>query len=145
MERPAADRRRRPGRRAAALAATALLLFGAACGDDDDGGGGGDAAETSSTAPPAGPTAATEPALTSLAGTATCGDYIRATKAARENATRAALIVVRHDAGVEREPSGEVRAEFEKTVDAACALQPALPMLDVMAAVAGENRDAFLQ
>ena len=144
MDPPAADRRRRRRQwasRGAALAAAALLLFGASCGDGDDEG----AAATSSTAPPAGRTAATQPALTSLAGTATCGDYVRATKAARENATRAALIVVRHDAGVEREPSGEVRAEFEKTVDAACGLQPALPMLDVMAAVAGENRDAFLK
>ena len=111
-----------------------------------DGGSGGDedAAGPSPTAAPVGPTAATQPALTSLAGTATCGDYVRATQAARENATRAALIVVRHDAGVEREPSARVRAEFEKAVDAACALQPALPMLDVMAAVAGEHPGAYL-
>jgi hypothetical protein len=125
------------------VAVAALLLFGAACGD---GGSGGDedAAGPSPTAAPVGPTAATQPALTSLAGTATCGDYVRATQAARENATRAALIVVRHDAGVEREPSARVRAEFEKAVDAACALQPALPMLDVMAAVAGEHPGAYL-
>jgi len=45
---------------------------------------------------------------------------------------------------VEREPSARVRAEFEKAVDAACALQPALPMLDVMAAVAGEHPGAYL-
>lgn len=118
--------------------AVALLLLGAACG-------GGDAAAPPSTTAPVGPTAAPEPALTSLDGTATCGDYVRATQVARENATRAALIVVRYDAGVEREPSAEVRAEFEKAVDAACGLQPALAMLDVMAGVAGEDRDAYLR
>lgn len=138
MERRATHPCGRRPRCAAAAAVAALLLFGVACG------GGEDAAGPSPTAAPVGPTAATQPALTSLDGTATCGDYVRATQAARENATRAALIVVRHDAGVEREPSAEVRAEFEKAVDAACGLQPALPMLDVMAAVAGEQPGAYL-
>lgn len=123
------------------MAVAALGLFGAACGGGGDGGG----AAPSSTAAPVGPTATTQPAPTSLADTATCGDYVRATQAARENATRAALIVVRHDAGVEREPPARVRADFEKAVDAACALQPALPMLDVMAAVAGEEPGAYLR
>lgn len=140
MERRATHQCGRRPTHAAAAAVAALLLFGAACGD-----GGEDAAGPSPMAAPVGPTAATQPALTSLAGTATCGDYARATPAARENATRAALIVVRHDAGVEREPPAGVRSRFEKEVDAACGLQPALPMLDVMAAVAGERPDAYLE
>lgn len=142
MDPPAADRRRRRqwASRGAALAAAALLLFGASCGDGDDEG----AAATSSTAPPAGRTAATQPALTSLAGTATCGDYVRATKAARENATRAALIVVRHDAGLPREPAPEVRAAFESAVDDACREQRSARMLDVMNTVVERDRQAYL-
>lgn len=139
MERRATHPWERRPRCAAAAAVAALLLFGAACG------GGEDAAGPSATAAPVGPTAATQPALTSLSGTATCGDYVRATQAARENATRAALIVFRNGAGVEREPSPEVREEFEVAVVEVCRGRPSAGMLDAMSAVAEVGQGTYLR
>lgn len=135
--RPAPSRRPRLISAAAALALAGVF---AGCGDADDDG----AAPASTSAPVVGPTAATEPGMTTLSDTATCSDYLGATRPARENATRAALIVVRYEAGVDREPSREVREGFEEAVDAACGQRPSAPMLEVMAAVAGEDRDAYL-
>lgn len=134
--RPASPRRRPHLTRAAA----ALVLAWASAGC----GGGGGAAPASTSAPVVGPTAATEPGMTTLSDTATCSDYLGATRPARENATRAALIVVRYEAGVDREPSREVREGFEEAVDAACGQRPSAPMLEVMAAVASVDRDAYL-
>ncbi|MGH9151986.1 MAG: hypothetical protein ACRD03_06245 [Acidimicrobiales bacterium] len=126
--------------RTAAGLALAWAWASAGCGGDGDGG----ASPASTSAPVVGPTARTEPGMTTLSDTATCSDYLGATRPARENATRAALIVVRYEAGVDREPSREVREGFEEAVDAACGQRPSAPMLEVMAGVAGEDRDAYL-
>ena len=113
-----------------------------ACGDgtSDD-----EAAPRTSRSAASGPTAAGEPALTTLGESATCADFLRATGPARENAARAALIVVRRAAGVEREPSPEVRAEFETEVGEACDDQRDTPMLDVMNAVIDRSGGAYVQ
>ena len=131
-----------------ALLAAAAAVAGLVAGCGGDGGDGGDRASATSgsaATPVVGPTSPAGPALTSLSDSATCADYLAATGPARENATRAALIVVRHDAGVEREPPGDVRADFEEAVDKACAERRSSPMLEVMAAVAGDDRDAYLE
>lgn len=153
----------RPTRRATATATTsartarsrwlvglALLVAAAACGDGDE--NGDDAATASSTTSTAAPTTAstgttgsTEPGGSGLSETATCADYVAATKPARENAARAALIVFRNDAGVEREPSEEVRAEFEQAVLEVCRGRQAAGMLDAMSAVAGVGQGTYLR
>lgn len=51
----------------------------------------------------------------------------------------------RQGAGVEREPSAEVRAEFEKAVEAVCRERPESTMLDVMSAVATVSQGTYLR
>lgn len=111
----------------------------AACGGDP-----AEPAAPAATAPVVGPTAAREPAATALTDSATCADFLDATGPARENATRAALIVVRHDAGLPREPASEVRASFESAVDEACREKRSARMLDVMNTVVERDRQSYL-
>lgn len=125
---------------AAALAVVAAGALVSACGDDADEADG----PAPSTSAVVGPTASTEPAPTTLSESATCDDYLRATAPARENATRAALILARRAAGVEREPASEVRARFQAALDLACREQPAAPMLDVMGTVLEQGGEAYV-
>ena len=118
-----------------------VAITAAACGDGSD----DEAAPSTSTSAAVGPTVAGEAALTSLDESATCAGFLRATGPARENAARAALIVVRRAAGVEREPSPDLREQFESEVGEACDQQREAPMLDVMNAVLDRSEGAYVQ
>lgn len=129
----------------------AVILPMTACGD---GGEDGDRAAASSTTTAASTTTAPSTTATpgstgaveaSLSETSTCADFLGASDTARENATRAALIVFRRGAGVEREPSAEVREEFETVVSEVCKGRQSAGMLDAMEAVAGVGQGTYLR
>lgn len=108
------------------------------------------AAESASTTRPT-TTGPTLPSSTPRAGavslpaSATCGQYLDASSAARATATRAALVTARRAAGgVSADPPDETRARFEIVVGLLCEENRGESMLQAMASVIASGGSTYV-